>query len=290
MDEVMYASKQATASLGIVPIGGVTGSAGAATTLRVKYTITKKVQVIPDAEGLDACCKADAKQCSGEIIGEFYFGTGEILQAVNQQKSASASGMYQQVKGGADYKDALDWKKVSQFHDMYFAFQTGKTPLGLAGAEASASDCSWCDKLPGSLDGKYFCGVSVDAPSESMARDLAMRNAREQAVKFLGEYVTTASATTSSATKGILEDKQLVTALAEGVASRVKDEKWCKAEALPTPEGQKYRSRVLAFFPDAQSKAAAKDAIQAIVSARKAQGRLTKEQEAELTKLAEGLK
>jgi hypothetical protein len=42
-----------------------------------------------------------------------------------------------------------------------------------------------------------------------MARDLAMRNAREQVVKFLGEYSTTASSSGASLVKGYLEDMQV---------------------------------------------------------------------------------
>jgi hypothetical protein len=291
MDEVMYVSRQAAASLGIVPVASVTASTGTSSTLRVKYTITKKIQVETDAEGLDACCKADAKQCSGTIIGEFVMGSGEIMQASSADDSVHGSGITPKVKGGADYKDSTSWKRVSTFKDMYFAFQTTATMGRLAAGDTNAKsdDCSWCDTLPGSLDGKYFCGVSPDAPSESMARDLAMRNAREQTVKFLGEYLTTQSRTTSSL-KGILDDQQFVTAAAQGLASRVKDEKWCKAEQVPTPDGAKYRSRVLAFFPNAQTQGAAKDAIETIISTRKAAGKLTPAQEADLRSLENGLK
>jgi hypothetical protein len=290
VDETMYASRQAMASLGIPPIASAQASQGNASTLRVKYVIKKKIQVETDADQLDACCRADKSQCTGTIIGEFVFGSGEIMQAVDAKTKVAGEGAHPAAKAGAGYEESSSWKRVRRFDDMFFAFQTTKTPLGLGGGATSTSDCSWCDQLPGSLDGKYFCGVSPDAPSEAMARDLAMRSAREQVVKYLGELLETQSSSKASVVKGVLDDQQVVTAMASGVASRVKDERWCPAREVPTPDGARYRSRVLAFFPEAQSKPAARDAIRTIIETRKAAGKLTPEQQTALEQLGEGFR
>ena len=282
LDESMDASNHARASLGVPPLAALAGREDAASKLRVRYHLTKKLLVEPDADKLDACCHADPSQCTGRILGEFYQGSGEIMQASTEASSGRGSMAAEGVVAGGDASEAKGWKRVSTFKDMYFAFQTTKTASGLAaGKGADASDCSWCDKLPGSLDGKYFCGVSPDAPAESMSRDLALRHAREQVVQFLGEKISTESKSTASLMAGYLDDKESVSAMASGVASRVKDERWCR-EQVPTPEGMKTRSRVLAFVPNAQLADATRDAVTALVQAKKAAGKLTKPQEKEL--------
>ena len=65
-----------------------------------------------------------------------------------------------------------------RFNAKVLAYGPSAGLTELAGAPA-ADDCGWCERIPSSLDGKFFCGVSPDAPSEAMSRDLAMRNARE---------------------------------------------------------------------------------------------------------------
>jgi len=178
---------------------------------------------------------------------------------------------------------------VSSFKNTYFAFPTAAAMGSLNGASLASSrgsdDCGWCDNLPSNLDGKYFCGISPDAPSEPMSRDYAMRNAREQVVKFMGEYLTSRSKTQSSLLKGYTDDVQLISAGAEGIASRVKDQRWCKAQTTNTPDGLKYRSRVLAFLPNDQLEGAAKDAIETLINKRRQANAITPEQEKALREM-----
>jgi hypothetical protein len=239
-----------------------------------------------DAAGLDRCCREQPDQCSKRFIGEFVMGSGQVYQQSGSDSEASAGGTVQGVTGDVEIKGSVAWKKVSSFKDMYFAFQAGAA-LGQLSLSASPStgpagggnDCGWCDSIPSSLDGKYFCGISPDAPSESMSRDYAMRNAREQVVKYMGEYLSTRSKTLASLVKGYEDDVQLISAGAEGLASRVKDQKWCKAETTNTPDGVRYKTRVLAFLPNDQLDGAAKDAIETLISKRKAANAITPDQE-----------
>jgi hypothetical protein len=98
-----------------------------------------------------------------------------------------------------------------------------------------------------------------------MARDLAMRNARDQVVKLVGEYLSTQSSTDASLIKGYLEDKQVTTAAASGIAAQVKDVKWCKAATTSTPEGVRYTSKVLAFLAHADKPRAAQSVLDSMI-------------------------
>ena len=146
---------------------------------------------------------------------------------------------------------------------MYFAFLTTGAALP-ASADAS---CGWCDNIPPSPEGVYFCGVSPPAPSEAMARDLAMRNAREQVVKLVGEYLSTQATSEASLVQGYLGDRQATSAAASGIASQVKDTRWCPAATTNPPEGPKYTSKVLAFLSHADRKQAALSLLDAMIAA-----------------------
>jgi hypothetical protein len=283
MDEVMYASQKVGGSLGIPLVAHVGGSSERASTLRVTYVIEKKMQSEVDAAGLDRCCREQPDQCSKRYIGEFVMGSGQLYQQADSNTEGGAGGQSHGVAGDVEMKDSIAWKRLSAFKDMYFAFQASAgmgqlAPAAAAGA-GSADDCGWCDSLPSSLDGKYFCGISPDAPDESMSRDYAMRNAREQVVKYMGEYLSSRSKTQASLLKGYTDDAQLISAGAEGLASRVKDQKWCKPQTSNTPDGVRYRTRVLAFLPNDQLEGAAKDAVETFISKRKTANAITPEQE-----------
>ncbi|HLK35202.1 MAG TPA: hypothetical protein VKU41_00530 [Polyangiaceae bacterium] len=284
--ELAYASRTAGASLGIPMVGGIAGSREAAATVLVRYDITRRIQSDVDADGLARCCAAEPSQCTQTIIGEFVMGTGSVLQSKSSRdalgvEATSPQGVRAGVTAGAD--DV--WRDVKSFRDVYFGFQTAATPMRLSAAAAlSGSDCSWCENIPTSLDGKYFCGVSPDAASEGVARDLAMRSAREQVVKYLGETIVTSS-TTRQGAKGILDDQQVVTAAAQGVASHVEGRTWCKPERVATPDGQMVRSKVLAFLPNEDARAAAHDMVDAAVKSLKSAGRLAPQQEDALRSL-----
>jgi hypothetical protein len=214
-------------------------------------------------------------------------GTGQIYQQAGNDTQAGGSGAVHGVTGDVEVKDSVTWKRVSGFKDMFFAFQAGAGMGQLAasasgGSGGSDDSCGWCDSIPSSLDGKFFCGISPDAPSESMSRDYAMRNAREQVIKYMGEYLTSRSKTSASLLKGYTDDQQLIAAGAEGLASRVKDQKWCKAQTSSTPDGLRFRTRVLAFLPNDQLEGAAKDAVETLINKRKAANAITPDQETAL--------
>ena len=151
------------------------------------------------------------------------------------------------------------------------------------------TSCSFCDNIPQSLDGTYFCGVSSASPSESAARDAAMRSAREQAVKYLGEYVSTRATTASDAFRGYLADKEIVTTAAAGLATHVKDQKWCKAEPSDSPDGTLYRSRVLAFLPNEDAGPAVRATLEVVLRTRKAAGKLAPAEERQIKALMDKL-
>jgi hypothetical protein len=284
MDEVMYASRKASGALGVAMVAKVSASHEDSNALRVKYVIAKKMQSDVDAAGLDRCCHDQPDQCSKRYIGEFVMGSGQVYQQAGNDTQGSAGGSTHGVAADVEIKDSVAWKRVSIFKDTYFAFQSGSGMGQLAAAVpvstgAGADDCGWCDTLPSSLDGKFFCGVSPDAPSETMSRDYAMRNAREQVIKYMGEYLSSRSKTQASLLKGYADDVQLISAGAEGLASRVKDQKWCKAQTSNTPDGLRYRTRVLAFLPNDQLEGAAKDAVETLINKRRAANAITPDQE-----------
>ncbi len=242
VDETMWVSHKAAASLGLPAVASAKASAESRDEVRVKYSLTKKVQSDIDADGLAQCCQADSSQCSRRIIGEFLLGSGDVLLTAKDSQSLTGEvETPKPISASASYGADDAWRKKTSFKDVYFAFLTETTSLKAPpspGANA-ATDCSWCDTLPGSLDGKYFCGVSPEAPDEAASRALALRAAREQVVDYLGQ---------SMPGRASLSDKGVLATAADGIAALVKDEKWCR-ERVPTPEGEKIRSKVLAFYP-----------------------------------------
>jgi hypothetical protein len=266
-DELVSTSRKVAGAIGIKPLAAIGVSGQNTGTVRVHYTLKKRMQVAPkDAGALARFFAAAPDQCSGKVIGEFLMGSGEVYEALGSKAQVEASGVVKPLTGEISFKDDVAWKQVNAFTDMYFAFLT--TGAGAVQAVSSTDDgtCSWCDTVPASLDGTYFCGISPPATSETMARDLAMRNAREQVVKFLGEFLTAESETQSSLIQGYLKNTQITATAAAGVASQVKDQKWCKASATSTPEGDKLTSKVLAFFPNAEKKRSAAMTIEAMIS------------------------
>jgi hypothetical protein len=250
VDETIYVSKQSEASLGLAPIAALSAGEQSQRAVRVRYRTVRKLQSDIDADGLMSCCRADPTQCTGTIIGEFIMGSGSILQRDETQSRIGVDG--QEPKGlmaHASSSSGQGWRSANSFDDVYFAFLTTATPVRLAASPSlSASDCSWCENLPKRLDGKYFCGLSADASSEAQARELALRDARVQAVRFVGESIVAQSTRRQSLQRGLLEDERFVASASEGLARHVKDEVWCKAETVPSPEGLMYRTKVLAFI------------------------------------------
>lgn len=264
-DETFNSSSGVRASLGASGIASLGGGTSAEQGLRVKYQLARKMRArIADAAGFDRCCKAAPDQCASRILGEFLFGTGSIFQAAGSEADFAAEGQKGIVSADVEFKDQVAWKRLTEFQDVYFAFRTTATRLDAGTQPSAPDDCSWASRVPTSLDGQYFVGISPPAASEAAARDLAMRSAREQAVKFIGESLTTSSATSSSALDGVLEDQAVVQAAASGIARRVKDERWCPATTQDTPRGAMVSVKVLAFFPQAEQAAATQEVVQAV--------------------------
>lgn len=268
-NEYYQSSKSAKASLGIESTMTGTPNAKAGfgneqgTEVRVQYKLTKKIVAhIEDHAGFTQCCEAAAGACSGKYIGEFWQGTGTLYQQTGRATGFDAAATTGDVvtiagnHGNADVQiaDGWAWKRAMSFDDMYFAFRV---------MDAEITGCAWADRPPRSELGQYFVGISPPAATEDIARNYAMRNARTQVVNYLGEYISTQSVSKSSL-QGYLENEDIVSAAAEGIAARVKDERYCPAERLETPDGNHFIVKVLAFFPDAEARVAAKEVVKAV--------------------------
>lgn len=291
-DEVFNASTDVSASLGFVAVGQASLAAGQNAGVRVRYTLDKKMRAtIKDPDGLDQCCKAAADQCSDLMVGEFLSGTGEVYQFAGSEAGLQAGGMLQGGgTGDFDFKNGVAWKRASKFDGMYFAFRTQAARLGGDSmVKADPADCSWADSVPNSLDGTYFVGMSPPVASEATARDKAQQNAQVQAVRYLGQFIQTSTQTKSSALAGYLEDEEKIATVAQGLTRRLKAEKFCKPEAVETPDGLLYTSKVLVFFPKSEEKAAAQTAVDVATADLEKTGKLSKKAKAELEQVKAGL-
>lgn len=277
MDELVYASSQAAAAVGLITTGGVAGARGdssGGSVLRVHYTITKKIQVDSDPNALAACCTKNPGACTNTVVGEFLMGSGEIYQEATNSSSASGELGVPPVSAKASYADASQWKKVQSFKDTFFAFLPVATGEVNSKAAVAAEDkaarveasCDFCRALPEDSGGLYFCGVSSPAAEEAIGRDGAMTSARTQVVRYLGEQIQTRSQALSTTAKGLVSDERFTQAVAKGLATRVKDRKHC-AEKQNTPD-HLVVYKVLAFIPtDALAEAASK-AVDEVVAAK----------------------
>ena len=192
-----------------------------------------------------------------------------MFQAVGAEDELKAGGSYKPSPADLEYQDSVAWKRVNEFDGVYFAFKTQRHQTATTGL----CQGDWTSQIPSSLDGTYFVGVSAPTPNESQAWDLALRNARVQVVKYLGEYLTSEMATRSSALEGYLEDEALVTSAAQGIAAHVKDKCRATIEKTATPRGNRYVARVLVFFPKAVEETAKKETLQGIAAALRKEGR-----------------
>ncbi len=290
-DSTYNGSNAVSANLGVVPIASAELTKSSEGVLRVKYTLKKKMRAnVEDTAGLDRCCKAASDQCAKQFIGEFWYGSGSIYQVISSALAVEASGAAKNISGALDIKDDVAWKQLTEFQDVYFAFRTNETGLGAGVTALGANDCTWANVLPTSLDGQYFVGVSQPLADQALSRDDAMINARKQAVKYLGEFIKSASASRSSAIDGIVADERITAAVAEGLVEKVKDQRWCNPESVEGPGKLLYVTKVLAFFPNQDREAAAKASVTAMKTALKAQGKLTPALEKELDAAAKAIK
>lgn len=284
-EESFHTSQSVNASLGIKLVGGAEAGSDSGGGVRVRYKLDKRMRAeVDDVDGFVKCCEMAPDQCSERYIGEFYFGSGEVLQFAGSEQKVKAEGAYKMVAGDFEFKQGVAWKRVTTFNNVYFAFRTQRSEIGERKL-ADDTDCSWANNVPKSLDGLYFVGMSQPMNSRAQSRDYALQNGTTQVVKYMGEYLTTQMGSTASAMEGYLKDEQVISSVAKGLAKRVKAEKWCKADPVKTPDGMLYETQVLVFFPNSEAKAAAQDAIGAVEQSLEAQGKLTPKDKTALKKM-----
>ncbi len=262
-DEVYEASRSAGASLGAEPVsqfddasGQISAGVEDGAVVRVEYELTKRMRGVQTPEYYE-CCQQNVGGCSGRYLAEFWAGTGEIYQLVGSQRDIQAGAS---IPGSGDasldFHDGAAWSRAMEFDELYFAFTISDAEID--------DDCGWVDQLPTADDGQYFVGVSPPVATESQARSRAMRDARTQVVQYLGEEIRLEATTEMSALEGYLEDEEVVDVMADGLAERVQDDRYCPVESVDSPEGTLYTSRVLAFFPEEEMRVAADESFEAL--------------------------
>lgn len=255
---------------GDVPSGSADGSYQSGTSVRVKYELEKKlVANIEDIQGFNKCCASNPGACSSRYIGEFWMGTGELYENTGQQIGGSAEVTAPQASGNLEVADGWVWRRATNFDNVYFAFRVMD--------RQTTDTCAWADQVPVSDDGQYFVGVSPPAATEDIARQMAMRNARMQAVQYLGEFISATSSSTSNLMKGYTDNENVLNTAAEGIANFVKDERYCPTEEIGTPDGPQYKSKVLAFFPEEKRTEAAETTVDAVEKEMESEGKLDDE-------------
>jgi hypothetical protein len=273
-DEYFQASTSAAARLSIPPALRAAAGTGQSTLVRVRYTLTNKMQYeIADASGFEACCKAAPGQCTDLYIGEFLEGRdGQIFYSVGTESELVAQGISPAAVGGLEMKDGRYWRSSLAFpNPVYFAFKTtdnihigGSSGVGLT--SGACTELDWDDIPPQSSQGQYFVGVSQPYDSEQAAREDAMLNARKQAVEWLATALETGTVKTSSAAgsgaglKSAISEEKVLEAAAGGVASFVKDQAWC-TNHKQSIDGPSYMMKAAAFLPASEYTAAAEEAL-----------------------------
>lgn len=257
-EQTFNASDNVKGSLGVKPFGALNASTTGKAGLLVKYDMTEKMVVkVSDPDAFAQCCEAAPTECGALMIGEFWRGTGTVSQFAGRDNDAGIKGSKGKVDAELTYKDGWAWKRVSSFTDSYFAFRTAAGP-----EKSTLCQGAWTEEIPQSLDGKYFVGTASVLADEAKAREIALRNARRDVVKYLGEKLTETYSSESSAIEGAISDDTLVNAAAAGVADHVKDRCWSRPVVTSTPEGPHTEIKVLAFFPNGQVKPAEVAAVQ----------------------------
>jgi hypothetical protein len=281
-DEYYNSSTSVRGGLGISnPASGVASAAGvnapegsanldhqSGTSIRVKYDLQKKlVANVEDPVAFKECCQSSPDNCTGKYIGEFWYGTGTLFENTGKQTGGGVDVSAPQGEGNVQVADGWVWRRATEFSDVYFAFRVMD--------RVATDDCSWAERPPKSDDGQYFVGVSPPAATEDLARQAAMRHARTQAVRYMGEFISSTTSNTSNTIQGYVESENVVNTAAEGMANFVKDDRYCSPEKIETPEGVKYKMKVLAFFPEESKKEAATATVDAIEKQAEADGKLT---------------
>lgn len=223
--------------------------------VRANYVMTRKmVADISDPLAFDACCRKAEGNCTTRFISEFVEGKGslwtphsEFISMKKMAKKQKASPVELGASGG------VIWSKNRQFQNpVYFAFKVTEVPK---------VDCvAMVDNPPESDKGSYFGAVSVMRPDEASAKKSAMVNVQQQIVRYIAtEYEDEATLSVNDRSyrykgggQALMDDEEFIRTKAEGIASKVKAELFCPVEAVDTPEGPLFQSRVLAFITNEQ--------------------------------------
>jgi hypothetical protein len=272
-DEFFNASAEAAVRVGVPLVASVGADASRGNTVRVKYALTEKmVAEISDPVAFESCCKQAPDQCTDRYIGEFLAGTGSVYYAYGHDVGGKGDGVTPQgATIGVEVKNGVEWTRSIEFpQPVYFAFKTTSNQWKPDGAVAGCG--AWTDGPPKSSQGRYFVGISKPLPTEQEARGTALRDGREQVVRYVAEGIETGSVShsvTTGSTRALttqLEDEALLQSTASGVAKLVKDEAWC-VQPTATPGGDVYVAKVLMFLPK-EAEAPAADVVAEAANAR----------------------
>jgi hypothetical protein len=294
--QVVAASANAAAKLGVKGIADIDFGGSRGSAMLVYYDVLEKMQADVDVDNLSRCCADAPGECAKRYISSAVMGQGGYYAATESATNAGADVEIPEnvpIDISAVYHDSLKWERRAQFKRQYFAFSfqhlggsNGASSSSSSGA-VGASDCAWASNVPTDLDGQYFVGVSNPLPSEKLAREDAMRDARDQVVKYLGEWLTESS--TSTETKSLLsaalDETTTKQAISQGLARMVKDRKWCGPSTSTTVNGPMQAMKVLAFFPNGERTAASRIALESLIASKKAKGEKTDAIEAALAAL-----
>ena len=263
-DEFFNVSSSVSASLGLSKILNFGADAVNDKVVRVKYTLKKKMMSeIPDYAGFEACCKRAPDQCSDRYVGEFLMGVGAVYFGGSSGKNTSAGiqqglpipGLSTEIFPEIEFGFSTSWYRGSTFpNPVYFAFKLYENKD--TGAPIASGCGDWVNAPPKSSQGLYFVGTSPQSDSEATGRTLAMNDAREQVVRYLGDQISVGNLKITTVTGGAtvqtaLQSRDQVEHMAAGVASFVKDESWCPTPVV-TAAGNFYTVKVLAFLPNSQ--------------------------------------
>ena len=255
--EYFTVSSAVAGGLGVPPFFRGSGSAERDVLLRVEYTLTNKMQhEINDAAGFEACCLAAPDQCGAQFVGEFWEGTGQVFYSVGTKSELEAKGLTPELMAELEMKGGRYWGAGVSFpNPVYFAFMpTTKQAHGGARCRAGrAPTSSGTTRPPRAARASTSSASPGEWESAQDARSDALRNAREQSVRWLAESITYEDSSTrqyegSARLRQHLEGGGSLATAAEGVARFVKDTAWCTDE-VATPGGTITKVRTAAFLP-----------------------------------------
>lgn len=286
--EVAAASSGAAGKLGVKSVAKVEMGGQAAEALLVRYALIEKMQADVDEDNLQRCCSDAPDQCTKRFIAGALLADGNYYAATEASSGGGLDAKALEnlpVDASVVYESDMKWERKVQFKRQYFAFSTRRSLAGglassdpKGAAKADADSCAWANSVPTDLDGIYFVGVSNPMPSEKLAREDAMRDARDQVIKYLGEFLAeaqlSATRTVGSAAdiQVLMDDTKVKESMSGGIAKSVKDRKWCGPAELGTPSGTKFTMKALAFFPHSEKKSASVLAMKTMIQRQKAAG------------------